>query len=136
MDVSALTKLYYSDEYCDSLEVYCQKCISSTQQALHQVTIIVLNTKLQVANLMVKLENCENLFPSSRHLVDTNQSWGDKEFKMRLSKYSDAVILMIRCAGLRYSACGTTSLGSCIRKWTSWDTFLLVNCLSNISFRS
>jgi hypothetical protein len=41
-------------------------------------------------------------------------------------------MLMICCVGLRYSACGTTSLGSFIRKWTSWDTFLLVNCLRDI----
>ena len=41
MDVSALTKLDYSDEYCDSLEVYCHKRISSTQQALEQVTMFV-----------------------------------------------------------------------------------------------
>ena len=37
MDVAALTKLDYSDEYCDSLEVFCQKRISNTHQALEQV---------------------------------------------------------------------------------------------------
>ena len=85
---------------------------------------------------MLRLENCENLFPSSRHLIDTNTAWGNEEFKMRFRKYLNAVMLMICCAGLRYSACGTTSLGSSIRKWTSWDTFLLVNCFRNLSVRS
>ena len=51
---------------------------------------------------------------------------------MRFRKYLDWVILMICCVGLTSSACGTTSLGSFIRKWTSWDTFLLVNCLRHI----
>ena len=60
------------EEYCDSLEIFCPKRVSNTQQALDQV-----------ADLMLKLENCENLFPSSRDLVATNATWGDEEFKMR-----------------------------------------------------
>ena len=40
MDVAALTKLVYSDEYCNSLEVFCQKRISSTHQALEQVQYV------------------------------------------------------------------------------------------------
>ena len=36
-----LNKMDYCDEYCDSLEVFCQKRISSTHQALEQVTICV-----------------------------------------------------------------------------------------------
>ena len=75
-DAGAFTEMNcvqeYCDEYCDSLEIFCPKRIASTQQALDQV-----------ADLMLKLENCENLFPSRRHLVATNATWGDEEFKMR-----------------------------------------------------
>ena len=46
MDVTALTKQEYRDEYCDSLEVFCQKRISSTHQALQQVTYFSLNSFL------------------------------------------------------------------------------------------
>ena len=42
MDVAALTKQDYSDDYCDSLQVFCQKRISITHQALQQVTMFVL----------------------------------------------------------------------------------------------
>ena len=68
----AFTMIDCIEEYCDSLEIFCPKRVSNTQQALDQV-----------ADLMLKLENCENLFPSSRHLVATNATWGDEEFKMR-----------------------------------------------------
>ena len=36
-----LNKMDYCDEYCDSLEVFCQKRISSTHQALGQVTLFI-----------------------------------------------------------------------------------------------
>ena len=62
----------YCDAYCDSLEIYCEKRISSTTQALEQV-----------ANLMLKIENCENLFPSRRLLKEKHDTWGEEEFKMR-----------------------------------------------------
>jgi hypothetical protein len=41
IDGKKLKKIDYCDEYCDSLEVFCQKRISSTHQALEQVTIFI-----------------------------------------------------------------------------------------------
>jgi hypothetical protein len=41
MDMAGLTKQDYSDEYCDSLEVFCKKRISSTHQALKQVIMFI-----------------------------------------------------------------------------------------------
>ena len=64
MDLAALIKLDYSDEYCDSLEVYCQKRISSTQQALEQVTIFV--------QKLFSIQNCRWLILcSSLRIVKT-----------------------------------------------------------------
>ena len=72
MDLAALTKLNYSDEYCDSLEVFCQKRISSTHQALEQVQyLFVKSSTLKICRLQIlclDLRNVKTCF----HPADTS----------------------------------------------------------------
>ena len=82
----------YDEEHCDSLEIFCQHRISSTNQALQQVLQFIIESNshqktIQVQDLLRRIENCENLFPSSRHLENTNSAWGEEDFKMRYSDH-------------------------------------------------
>ena len=81
-------------EYYDSsFDIFNVDRISMTNQSLHQVDINRdVNHRdhhhyLQVEQLLLQLQECERLYPSTRQLVSTNTAWGDTEFQNRSNKF-------------------------------------------------
>ena len=80
-------------EYCDSLEVSCPVRNNMTNKALKQVNLVqeflaLFTTGFQVEDLLTGIEDCERLFPSTRHLVTANISWGEEEFQTRYTRHN------------------------------------------------
>ena len=58
---------------CDSLDVWCEKRVAITEQALEEVE-----------GLLKKIDRCERLFPSRRRLQEDNQLWREEEVSARV----------------------------------------------------
>ena len=61
------------DNLCDSLDVWSERRVEITEQAL-----------AEVENLLKKIDRCERLFPSRRRLQEDNEQWGEEEFTARV----------------------------------------------------
>ena len=77
-------------EYFDnSFDIFNVDRILMTNQALQQVSIYrgvhhrLHQHYLQVEQLLSQLQECERLYPSTRHLVSTNSAWDEKKFQNR-----------------------------------------------------
>ena len=60
-------------DVCDSLDIWCPDRVANTEKALGEVE-----------ELLNRLDDCEQLFPSSRVLVANNEAWTDEEYQNRV----------------------------------------------------
>ena len=61
------------ENLCDSLDVWSERRVEITEQAL-----------AEVEELLKKIDRCERLFPSRRRLQEDNELWGEEEFSARV----------------------------------------------------
>ena len=61
------------ENLCDSLDVWCERRVAITEQALGEVE-----------ELLKKIDRCERLFPSRRRLQEDNELWREEEFSARV----------------------------------------------------
>ena len=73
ISVDLETSVSDTDNLCDSLDVWSERRVEITEQAL-----------AEVEDLLKKIDRCERLFPSRRRLQEDNELWGEEEFSARV----------------------------------------------------
>ena len=73
ISVEAESSVSDPDNLCDSLDVWSERRVEITEQAL-----------AEVEELLKKIDRCERLFPSRRRLQEDNELWGEEEFSTRV----------------------------------------------------